>query len=195
MFSTHGRSKRRHFDSFAPSSPFLTSSIHQFRSPSFSVASLSVLSFAATDQPQSRSTSTAGLFEQAHFSISNASGNSCLCPSRSGIHFLETMERFKASLKAATLTKEQFRRRMLGSKPQWIDRIDPIDSTASISIAGTDTFLKSHSFRCPADCPRIARHWTDRSLPRIVRSNHYLHNRQSPLVYHTFDNRFGRFSE
>ncbi|SYW75431.1 probable Rga2 protein [Ustilago bromivora] len=98
------------------------------------------------------------------------------------------MERFRAGIRASTITKEQLRRRMTGPRPKWIDLVDPIKPTAA-------HFLEEHFFRCPADTPRISRRWVDRSYPRTIRSHQSNQNRMSPLAYHTFENRFGRFKD
>nr|AEY62510.1 Rga2 protein [Macalpinomyces eriachnes] len=106
------------------------------------------------------------------------------------------MEKLRAGFRSSTLTKEELKRRIIGSKPGWVDLIDPIAPRAAYSdtIRG-DIFLQNHTFRCPADSPRLSRRWSDRSLPRTVRSLHIDRNRLSPLSYHTFENRFGRFAD
>ncbi|SPO45974.1 related to Rga2 protein [Moesziomyces antarcticus] len=103
------------------------------------------------------------------------------------------MDRMRLGIRATSLTREQLKRRKTAKNPCWIDLIDPVEPSGSVQ---TDTsFVAEHSFRCPADTPRLSRHWNDRSFPRAVRSMQYLQSRVSPLRYQSFQNRFGRFPE
>lgn len=98
--------------------------------------------------------------------------------------------------RAATLTREQFKRGLFGYKPSWLDMIDPISPSIAMDDARTARdFVEEHVVRCPADTARLGRRWFERGIPRNATDHRKLLNRLSPLPFHTFDNRFGRFDE
>lgn len=101
------------------------------------------------------------------------------------------MEKIRPTLRVATLTREQFRRRMVGDKPSWIDLVDSFTPLALDQVIFTDQY----SLRCPADAPRLSRRWVARGIPRNIQDRRQLCSRLSPITYHAFDNRFGRFDE
>nr|QBH70125.1 rga2 protein [Ustilago esculenta] len=106
------------------------------------------------------------------------------------------MEKIKTSMKVAALTKEKLKRRMNVVKPGWIDIIDPIEPQIIKHITSMETsFVVEHALRCPANNPRISRNWSQPGIPRNIRGNQQLRNRFSPISYHTYENRFGRFEE
>ncbi|CDU23174.1 Rga2 protein [Sporisorium scitamineum] len=105
------------------------------------------------------------------------------------------MNEVRSTIRAATMTREQFKRGMTGYTPGWIDFVDTINPPTIKHITNLEfNFVNEHSLRCPADTPRISRNWFDRGIPRNLLDQR-LWNRLSPLTYHTFNNRFGRFDE
>ncbi|CBQ71123.1 Rga2 protein [Sporisorium reilianum SRZ2] len=106
------------------------------------------------------------------------------------------MSKIRSTIRPATLTREQFKRGMVGFKPNWIDLVDPVNpSTIQEHAPLGVNLVNEHLLRCPADTPRLSRRWFDRSIPRNLQDHRRLQNCLSPLTYHTFDNRFGRFDD
>nr|AEY62529.1 Rga2 protein [Anthracocystis walkeri] len=105
------------------------------------------------------------------------------------------MKRFGSTLRTATLTREELKKGMLGMRASWCDLVDAIPPPMDTIIDPDANFIPEFSVRCPADTPRLGRKWFERGIPRNSQDHSQLRNRLSPLAYHTFNNRFGRFED